>query len=135
MATGATGRGRPRQAKKWESTMRYDLFVPFATHPDVHTALFMAGAAAPDLLITAMREHIARHALPAGVAEVQTQAALAGLGMVGAVDPSGAGKEVAAATGQAPCAPVAMPAPPPAAMIAPSASPSARFAQSQLDDA
>lgn len=133
MAAGVAGRGRPRQAKKWESTMRYDLFLSFSTNPDVHTALHMAGAEAPDLLITAMREYIERHGHPAGRTEVQTQAAMAGLGMAGQEAP--VGPRQAPVTVSKPAASAPCPAPQATEPSDMADSPSAQFAQSQLDDA
>ncbi len=137
MATEKSGRGRPRLAQKWESMMRYNLFLSFASDPDVHTALHLAGSSAPDLLIVALREYIERHAHPAGQSDVQARTALAGLGMSGIGQVSVPAIEPAVTLREQPAS-LSAPAPVPTpAMDTSSRSESAlmSFACSQLDDA
>lgn len=73
--------GRPKAAQAWASTMRHNLFVSYAENRDVHTALFLAGADATDLIFIAVREYIVRHGHPAGDPAVQRQTAIDGLGI------------------------------------------------------
>lgn len=73
--------GKPRVEHEWASTLRRVLFVSYADHAAVHTALHMAGTAAQDMIVAAMAEYIARHQHPACTTQCQQQVAMAGLGI------------------------------------------------------
>ncbi len=107
--------------------MRHNFFVSFALDRDVHTALHLAGAQSADLIMLAVREYIERHDHPAGLLDVQMQAAIDGLGIQAPVVGARAAPVLA---------PVSAPAPAqvPAPAIS-SESAGMAFAISQLDDA
>jgi len=53
--------GRPRRTLDWASTLRYNLPVSFVKDRDIHTALFLAGTSAVDMVMHAIREYITNH--------------------------------------------------------------------------
>lgn len=60
--------GRPRRTLDWASTLRYNLPVSFAKDRDIHTALFLAGTGAIDMVMHAIREYITNHPEQTGYA-------------------------------------------------------------------
>ena len=74
--------GRPRRTPDWASTMRYNLPISFAKDKDIHTAMFLAGTGAVDMVMCAIREYITAHPGETGNAidpVVQQQVASAAL--------------------------------------------------------
>jgi hypothetical protein len=66
----------------WASTLRYNLPISFAKDKDIHTAMFLAGTGAIDMVMCAIREYITAHPGETGNAidpVVQQQVAAAGL--------------------------------------------------------
>ena len=53
--------GRPRRTLDWASTLRYNLPVSFVKDRDIHTAMFLAGTGAVDMVMCAIREYITAH--------------------------------------------------------------------------
>ncbi len=110
--------------------MRYNFFVSYALDRDVHTALHLAGAQSTDLIMRAVREYVVKHGHPAGLLDVQMQAAIDGLGIQAPV--------VSAQSAPAPVpvfVPVSVPVPAQASTPINQESAGMAFAFSQLDDA
>jgi len=78
---GAPRIGRPRRTKKWQTTMRHEFVVDFATDRAVHTALHMEGGNANEFIGEALRDYLVKINHPALSTEMQRQAVVEGLGL------------------------------------------------------